>query len=392
MSVLDGYRVVDLTAYVAGPMAGQLLGDLGADVIKVEPPHGDETRNKGHSATGRLGPTFLNLNRNKRSLVLDLKDEGDRQRFRDLIATADVFLHNMRLAAIERLGATYDELQAVKPDLVYCQVVGFGSGGDYAGRPAFDDVIQGVSGFAATQAVFGDRPTYTAFPMMDHVAALYAAQSVLAALLHRERTGRGQLVEVPMLEAGLAFTLPNNLWHRTSDPDGELGYPRNVSTHRRPFATADGWFCIVMSTDDHFARFFRAVDRPDLATDPRFVTNPGRVAEVDLLHRKMGEIFAERTTAEWAEIIDRLGLPGMALNTLDDLFDDPHVRSVDFFRTVEHPAEGPLIALAPPIRFSESPPSIRRHAPDLGEHTAEILAELGPTPDQESTETGSHAP
>lgn len=377
MSALDGYRVIDLTAYVAGPFAGQLLGDLGADVIKVEPPAGDLIRQRGRSASGQLGPIFVSLNRNKRSVVLDLKDEADQAHLRDLVAGADVFLHNLRLPAIERLGATYPQLQEVNPGLVYCQIVGFGSGGPYAGRPAFDDVIQGVSGFAAAQGAFGDRPTYTAFPMTDHVAGMYAAQSVLAALLHRERTGRGQLVEVPMLESALAFHLPTNLWQRALDPGGTVGYPRNLAPERRPFATADGWFCVVMVSDDQFLRFFRGAGRPELADDPRFATNHGRSEEADLLHQVMAEIFAQRTTAEWCEIIDRLDVPGMPLNTLDDLFDDPHLEAVDFFHTTDHPVEGEVVNLAPPVRFSDSPSSIRRHAPSLGEHTAEVVDELG---------------
>ncbi|MEM9655405.1 MAG: CoA transferase [Actinomycetota bacterium] len=388
MSVLDGYRVIDLTAYVAGPFASQQLADLGADVIKVEPPRGDETRLKGHSTSGELGPTFLNLNRNKRSIVLDLKSDAGRRHLIDLVTGADVFLHNLRLPAVERLHATYDELRAANDDLVYCQIVGFGSNGPYAGRPAFDDVIQGVSGFAATQGVFSGRPTYTAFPMMDYIAGLFAAQSVVAALLHRERTGRGQLVEVPMLEAGIAVTLPNNLWQRTHDPAGDLGYPRNLSPDRRPFATRDGWFCVVMSTDEHFTRFFRGVDRPDLADDARFVTNPGRATEATLLHQTLAEIFARRTTAEWSAIIDHLDLPGMPLNTMDELFDDPHLRAVDLFRTIDHPAEGQLTAIAPPIRYSDSPTSIRRHAPLLGEHTGEVLEELGATDEASSGQDG----
>lgn len=392
MSVLDGYRVIDLTGYVAGPFASQQLGDLGADVVKVESARGDETRYKGPSTSGELGPTFVNLNRNKRSVVLDLKSEVGRRHLTELVAGADVFLHNVRLSAIERMGATYEQLRAVNPELVYCRIVGFGSDGPYAGRPAFDDVIQGVSGFAATQGVFGGGPTYTAFPMMDFVAGLFASQAVVAALLHRERTGRGQLVEVPMLEAGIAFTLPNNLWARTNDPSGDLGYPRNLSPDRRPFPTSDGWFCLVLATDDHFGRFFGRVGRPDLADDPRFATNLGRVAESGPLHRTLAEIFAERSTAEWCEIVDELGLPGMPLNSLEELFDDPHLRAVDFFRTVEHPTEGRLTALAPPVRYSDSPTSIRRHAPLVGEHTDEVLGELdGQSPASNEAESADPA-
>ena len=380
MSALDGYRVIDLTAYVAGPFAGQLLGDLGADVIKVEPPTGDETRYRGRSASGTMAPTFANLNRNKRSVVIDLKDPDDRARFLDLMAGADVFLHNLRVDTVERLGAGYDDLRAVRPDLVYCTITGFGAGGPYAGRPAFDDVIQGVSGYAALQgrrSGDGGRPDYTAFPMMDKVAGMYAVQSILAALLHRERTGRGQLVEVPMLESGVAFTLPNNLWERTWDPDGDVGYPRNLAGHRRPYRTADGWFCTVMATDHHYHRFYEAVGRAELIDDPRFGTVNGRAIEAALVHQTLGEIFAGLTTERCCELAERLGLPGMALNQPEDLFDDPHLRAVDFFPTIEHPTEGPMTALAPPVRFSDSPSSIRRHPPGLGEHTDEVL---GPRP------------
>lgn len=380
MSALDGYRVIDLTAYVAGPFAGQLLGDLGADVIKLEPPGGDQTRYRGHSTSGAMAATFANLNRNKRSVVLDLKDDGDHRRFVDLVASADVFLHNLRLDTAERLGAGYDDLRAVRPGLVYCHITGFGSDGPYAGRPAFDDVIQGVSGFAAFQ---GRRtpdgtpsPEYTAFPMMDKVAGMFATQSVLAALLHRERTGHGQLVEVPMLESGLAFTLPNNLWDRTWDPAGDVGYPRNLAPHRRPFRTRDGWFCTVMATDHHIHRFFEVAGRAELIDDPRFGTVTGRAMESALVHQTLGEIFASETTAHWCEVADRLGLPGMALNHPEDLFDDPHLRAVDFFPTIDHPTEGMMTTLAPPVRFSESPSSIRRHPPNLGEHTDEVFDEL----------------
>lgn len=380
-AALDGYRVVDLTAYVAGPFAGQLLGDLGADVIKLEPPGGDETRYRGRSASGTMAPTFANLNRNKRSVVLDLKDPVDHRRFLDLVASADVFLHNLRLDTVERLGAGYDDLRAVRPDLVYCRITGFGSAGPYAGRPAFDDVIQGMSGFAAFQGRRsgpdgGAGPEYTAFPMMDKVAAMFATQSILAALLHRERTGRGQLVEVPMLEAGVAFTLPNNLWDRTWDPAGATGYPRNLAPHRRPFRTLDGWFCTVLATDHHYHRFFEAAGRAELIDDPRYGTITGRSLESALVHQTLGEIFATATTAHWCEIADRLGLPGMPLNQPEDLFDDPHLRAVGFFPTVDHPTEGPMTAVGPPVGFSDSPASIRRPPPGLGEHTREVLDDL----------------
>jgi formyl-CoA transferase len=378
VSALDGYRVIDLTAYVAGPFAGQLLGDLGADVIKLEPPGGDETRYRGRSSSGAMAPTFANLNRNKRSVVLDLKDDDDRRRLLDLVATADVFLHNLRLDTVERLGVGYDHLREVRPDLVYCRITGFGSDGPYAGRPAFDDVVQGASGFAALQGRRGGRgegqvPEYTAFPMMDEVAGMFATQSILAALLHRERTGRGQLVEVPMLEAGVAFILPNNLWDRTWDPAGAVGYPRNLAPHRRPFRTLDGWFCTVLATDHHYHRFFEACGRAELNDDPRFGTVRGRSLDSALVHQTLGEIFATGTTAHWCELADRLGLPGLPLNEPEDLFDDPHLRAVGFFPTIDHPTEGPMTTLAPPVRFSDSPSSIRYPPPGLGQHNDEVL-------------------
>ncbi len=381
MSSLDGYRVIELTAYVAGPFAGQLLGDLGADVIKVEPPGGDATRVRGSSGSGLMSPTFANLNRNKRGVVVDLKDEADRDRLLDLVATADVFFHNLRLDTVERLGVGPDALWARRPDLVYCRVTGYGSEGPYGGRPAFDDVIQGQSGFAAFQGRRGvgaedNRPEYTAFPMMDKVAAMFAVQSILAALLHRERTGEGQLVEVPMLESGIAFTLPNNLWERTWGPDGEVGYPRNLASHRRPFRTVDGWFGIVLATDAHCEAFYRTVDRPELVDDPRFATASGRSEHAAVVHQTLGEIFALRPTAEWCDIADRLGLPGMALNQPEDLFDDPHLRAVDFFPTIEHPTEGPMTTIRPPVAFSASPTSIRQPPPDLGQHTDEVFADV----------------
>jgi crotonobetainyl-CoA:carnitine CoA-transferase CaiB-like acyl-CoA transferase len=363
-----------MTSYISGPYAGQLLGDLGADVIKLEPPGGDELRNRGKSRTPKMGATFMNVNRNKRSVVLDLKDKSNLNSFYDLVRSADVFLHNMRPPAVARLGASYDDLRAVRDDIIFCQIVGFGTGGPYEGRPAFEDIVQGVSAFASLQGETVGEPTYAACAMVDTLAGIYAAKSILAALLHRERTGEGQAVEIPMFETAISFFMTDHMWDRTFDRDGQVGNPRYLTPHRRPFKTKDGHLCMVLATQRHFEAFFSAGRRPELMEDPRFATNVARSINADDLYSAIGEIFAERTTAEWTEILDKADLPVMPINSMADLFTDPHLTETGFFQNLEHPTEGAITLMAPPVRFSRSPTAIYRQPPSLGEHTTEVLA------------------
>ncbi len=373
---LDGYRILDLTAFISGPYGSQLLGDLGADVIKVEPPRGDETREKGTSPSQNMGPGFMNLNRNKRSITMNLKDPADREKFYALVDSADVLFHNMRPEAMARLGVSYQDLIKIRGDIIYCQIVGFNSDGPYGGRPAFEDVIQGVSAYTALQGKASGEPAYAAFAMMDTIAGVFAAKSIIAALLHRERTGEGQQIEVPMLETGLAFYMPSNMWDRTYQPDGELGYPRYLTPSRKPFKTKDGYICTVFSGERQFKAFFRAGGRPELIEDPRFATNKARSINSDELWSVVGEIFAGKTTAEWVAVMAEADLPGMPMNQMQDLFTDTHLTEVGFFRDMQHPTEGPVKLLATPIKFSRSPTAIHRMPPRLGEHNEEVLGPL----------------
>lgn len=373
---LSGYRVVDLTSYISGPFGSQQLGDLGADVIKIETPRGDETRDKGHTPAKGLGPGFANLNRNKRSVVLDLKSAAGQDRLRRLVARSDVVFHNMRPDAMVRLGASFDTLKAIKPDLIYCQIVGFGSGGPYAGKPAFEDVVQGVSGYADLQGAATGDPTYAAFALIDSVSGIMAAQSIIAALLHRERTGEGQFVEVPMLEAAVALTMPSNMWERTYKPTGALGYPRYLTPNRRPFATTDGHICTVFGSEKQFRAFFAVAGRPEVLDDPRFATNTARSQNSDALWGTVAECFAAFSTAEWIAKLDEADLPGMPMNRLEDLFSDPHLAATGMFRCFEHPASGPMQLISPPVHYSATPASVHRLPPALGEHTDDILNEL----------------
>lgn len=375
---LAGVRVLDLTAVLLGPYATQILGDLGAEVIKVESPDGDITRDTTPSRHPGMGAIFLNNNRNKRSIVLDLKKPEARQALLRLAQSADVFIHAMRPQAIARLGLGYAELAKANPRIVYCGAYGYGAKGPYASRPAYDDLIQGVSGLAALQGRAHGRPEYVATVLGDKTASLTVAYAVIAALFHRERTGEGQAIEVPMFETLVSFVLAEHLDARTFRPaQGDPGYARVLAADRRPYQTADGYVCAMPYTDRHWRRFFELIGRPEMAEDPRFATMRARQDHLDTLYALISDMMRTRSTAEWVARLDEAEIPVAPVNEMGDLFDDPHLAAVGLFREVEHPTEGAMTAVAPPATFSRTDASIRRLAPRHGEHGWEILKESG---------------
>ena len=375
---LVGMRVVDLTTILLGPVATQMLGDLGADVIKVESPGGDAVRGAGPPPVeDRMGAIFLTNNRNKRGIVLDLKDPRGLEAMMRLIESADAFVHNMRPRAIDRLGLDYTAVSARNASIVYCGAWGFRRAGPYGHKPAYDDMIQAVSGLAALQAVDGE-PRYVTSVVADKVTGLHVAVAVLAALLHRARTGEGQCIEVPMFETLVAFNMFEHLYGKTYEPPrGSMGYPRALSPDRRPYRTRDGWVGALPYTDRQWAALFEIADRADLAEDPRFKTLPSRLAHIDEVYATLGEVLAERTTAEWLEAFDAANIPSMPVNQPDDLVEDPHLAATGFWQSVEHPDLGTLRFPGVAAQFSKTPGAVRRAPPRLGEHSVEILGELG---------------
>ena len=375
---LVGMRIVDLTTILLGPVATQMLGDLGADVIKVESPGGDDLRGAGPPPVDdRMGAIFLTSNRNKRGIVLDLKDPRGLEAMMRLLASADAFVHNMRPQAIDRLGLDYPAVSARNRSIVYCGAYGFGRSGPYGHKPAYDDMIQAVSGLAALQATDG-APRYVNTVVADKVTGLQVAVAVLAALLHRAQTGEGQCIEVPMFETLVAFNMVEHLYGKTYEPPrGSTGYPRALSPERRPYRTRDGWVGALPYTDRQWAALFEIADRPDLAEDPRFRTLPSRLAHVDEVYAMLGELLAERTTAEWLEAFDAASIPSMPVNHPDDLVEDPHLVATGFWHTIEHPDLGTLRFPGVPAQFSKTPGAIHRAPPKLGEHSVEVLAEIG---------------
>ena len=375
---LVGMRVVDLTTILLGPVATQMLGDLGADVIKVESPGGDAVRGAGPPPVDdRMGAIFLTNNRNKRGIVLDLKDPRGLAAMMRLLESADAFVHNMRPQAIDRLGLDYPAVNARNPSIVYCGAWGFRRSGPYGHKPAYDDMIQAVSGLAALQAVDGE-PRYVTSVVADKVTGLHVAIAVLAALLHRARTGEGQCIEVPMFETLVAFNMFEHLYGKTYEPPrGSVGYPRALSPDRRPYRTRDGWIGALPYTDRHWVALFEIADRPDLAEDPRFATLPSRLAHIDEVYAMLAELLAGRTTAEWLEAFDAANIPSMPVNRPDDLVEDPHLAATGFWQTLEHPDLGTLRFPGVAAEFSKTPGAILRAPPKLGEHSVEILGEIG---------------
>ncbi|NYI00300.1 CaiB/BaiF CoA transferase family protein [Cupriavidus plantarum] len=375
---LDGIRVLDLTSVVLGPMATQILGDLGGDVIKIEGPEGDLMRSNGVSRHPGLSSIYLALNRNKRSVVLDLKTEAGKAGLRALIADADVLVHNMRVSAIERLGFGYAAAAAINPRLVYCVATGFGQDGPDRDKPAFDDIIQAACGLVGLLTPEGQRPEYVPSLIADKTVGMALANAVLAALLHRERRGEGQQVEVPMLETMASFVMAEHLGGLTFEPPaGGAGYARLLQGGRRPAKTRDGWICALPYTDRHWRAFFESAGRGHVLEQIDISDRAQRNANIRMLYAQMAEITLERTTAEWLALFAELDIPATPILALDDVPRHPHLAAVGLFQETTHPTAGPLREMRPAARFSATPLSLRRHAPTLGEHTDEVLSEAG---------------
>jgi crotonobetainyl-CoA:carnitine CoA-transferase CaiB-like acyl-CoA transferase len=375
---LNGVRVVDMTMNVMGPYAAQVLGDMGADVCKIEPPEGDTLRGVGPARHKGMGPYFLHLNRNKRSLALDLKQPGADAVLHRVIAQADVLLTSFRPQAMARLGADYDTVRGYNPRIVYCAAFGFGQSGPYADLPAYDDLIQTAIGLPVLQARGVDEPTFVATAIVDRTIGLMAASAVGMALYHRERTGEGQSVEVPMFEGMAQFVMGDHMYGRTFEPPlGPAGYARMMDPNRKPYRTQDGYLGVLIYNDKHWHRFFTGIGRDDLAADPRFASMFARTQNIGVLYAFLVETFATRPTAEWQALLKRLDIPAMRLNTPEELLEDPHMLAVEFFKMTEHPSEGLIRVMGVPQTWSRTQPIIAHHAPRLGENTRALLGEYG---------------
>jgi crotonobetainyl-CoA:carnitine CoA-transferase CaiB-like acyl-CoA transferase len=375
---LAGIKVLEIASIVLGPLATQYLGDMGADVIKIEAPQGDLTRSLGPQRHPGMSAVFLACNRNKRSVVLDLKQQRDQEALHRIAAGCDVVLHSIRSQAAARMGIAYATLSALNPKLVYCHVKGFSDEGAYAGRPAYDDVIQALSGLASLQAGIVGAPRYVPTIFADKVSALHAAYAVMLGLFHRARTGRGQEVVVPMFEAITAFNAVEHLWGASFEPPiAAMGYETIVTAARRPYATRDGHIAFLPYVDGHWMRFFNAIERPELMHDERFCTYGARQKHFVGVWAFVTDELAKKTTAEWMTLLGGGDMPIAVVNTLDDLTRDPHLESVGFWQFHEHPTEGLLRMAKSPFELADSPPSVRRLPPTLGQHTREVLEEFG---------------
>lgn len=375
---LAGVRVLDLSSVVLGPMGTQVLADMGADVIKIEAPEGDLMRANGVVETPGMSSIFLALNRNKRSVVLDLKQESGRAALRRLVATADVLVHNMRVSAIERLGFGYEAVRAWNAEIVYCAATGFGQDGPHRDKPAFDDIIQAACGFVGAASINRDEPDYLPSLIADKTTGLAVANAVLGALFHRERHGEGQYVEVPMLETMAAFVLTEHMGGMTFPGSAtRAGYARLLEGGRKPVRTQDGWISLLPYTDKHWKAFFHEVDRDDLGERYNIASRRERNAHIKVLYGHLRELAPLRTTAQWMTLCERLDIPATPIYALDDLPRHPQLRAVGLFEESVHPEVGPIRQIRPTARFARTPTAIRRHAPGLGRDTAEVLREAG---------------
>ena len=376
---LEGVRVLDLTSVVMGPYSTQILADFGADVIKVESPEGDNMRWVWPFRNPGMGHIFLNANRNKRSIVLDLKKAPARDACLALARRADVLVYNIRPQAMARLRLSYEEVRSVNEKIIYVGCFGYSQRGPYAAKAAYDDLIQGAAGVPWLLKKQGaDSPRFAPIIIADRSVGQQVASAVSAALYYREKTGKGQRVDVPMFEHLLQIVLGEHLGGYTFEPAvGEAGYARMLSPDRRPYQTKDGYVCALIYNDKQWRAFFELIGRPEMLSDPAFATYEARSRNYDRVYGMVADEMKKRTTAEWLEGLERADIPVQRMNSLDDIAADPHLAAIGYFKSVEHPSEGRLKSMAVPSEWSESKPGYRRHAPRLGEHTREVLHEAG---------------
>ena len=382
---LDGVKVVDLSNMLMAPYATQILGDMGADVIKVEPPAGDPIRDIGPSRNPGMGAIFLNANRSKRSIVLDLKQNAGRQVMMDLLKDADVLVYNRRPQSMVRLGLSYEAVSEKNPRIIYAGLYGFGEDGPYAGKPAFDDLIQGATAIPwLSHMAYGSEPTYVPTAISDRGVALWAVGQITAALYHQSRHGTGQKLELPMFEMMASFVLADHLGGASFEPPiGPPGYPRMLVPNRRPFQTSDGYICVMAYTDRHWQSYFKLIGREqDFASDPRYTNMTTRNENSGSIYSDMAEVMPGRTSEVWLALLEDADIPAMPLHTLDSLITDPHLAATDFFSITEHPSEGPIRQMAVPSNWSVTQPAASHPAPGLGEHSCEILNEAGYSPQE----------
>ena len=389
---LAGLRVLDLTTVQMGPWCTRILADYGADTIKVEAPEGDSSRYTGVSRHRGMSGSFQHNARGKRSIAMDLKQPAARDALLRLVPTVDAFASNIRPQALARLGLDYQSVRMHNPSIVYLSMVGYGSGGRYAGRPAYDDLIQAASGIPMLLQRSTGQPRFIPMAAIDRIVGSAAANALLAGLLARARTGAGQHIEVPMFETMAQFVLAEHMQGRTFEPPaGPAGYARTLSRQRRPYQTKDGFIAVLPYNDGQWRRFFAAIGKSELVDrDPRFADIAARPANIDALYEILGEELQHRTTDEWLDLLQQNDIPCIRPHTLESLLDDPHLADVGFFGFAEHPSEGRIRTMRDPSTWSETAPPTGGFAPRLGQHTREILKEAGYAPDEIDTLVAEH--
>ncbi len=375
---LTGIRILDLTSVVLGPLATQILGDYGAEIIKVESLEGDLMRSNGVNLSPSMSSIFLSINRNKQSLAIDLKTEAGKEILRQLIPRIDAVVHNMRVSAIDKLGFGYEAVVKLNPQIVYCAATGFDQDGPDKDRPAFDDIIQAACGLASVNSIGKSRPDYISTLVADKTTGMALVNAVLAALLAKERSGQGQYVEVPMLETMVAFTLVEHMGGLTRNPATQkAGYSRVLSGGRQPSPTRDGFIAMLPYTNHHWESFFRDAGQEALGKELGVTNRVTRNANIQGLYAALHNITATKTTAEWIEICDRLDIPATPIYTMEELPSHPQLQAVQLFEDDVHPDVGAIRYVRPPVKFSKTPAKVRHQARRLGQDTESILTDLG---------------
>ena len=375
---LQGVRVIDLTTVMLGPFCTQILGEMGAEIIKIETPEGDVNRWTGESRSPGMSTGQLIKGRNKRSIILDLKVKKVRKVFEKLIQTADVFVHNIRPKAAKRLAIDYETIAELNPSIIYASATGFGETGPFADKPAYDDLIQGASGIASLFGKVTGTPRYVPSVMADKTTGLFLSNYISMALFHRERTGEGQKLHIPMYESFAAFVVSEHMQGQTFvPPTGPAGYTRMLTAHRKPYETKDGFICVVPYTQKHWANFLALVGRADLIKDPRFSNQTERTKNIDTLYEIVSDSMKRRSTNDWIIALSDADIPAGPMNSPEDLFECPHLKAVEMFPEIEHPTEGRIRHIKVPAAFSKTPGGLYHHSEKLGASTNTVLNELG---------------